>query len=123
MNNIKNGMVILEQTDTKQQAVFIEEEQLDMLRLKAMFKKRDKEKAAIEKKNYIKECRNKAWKRYTIKTFYYIGIRIMFVGASVLTVITNLVHPIIGIVVGLYCFSTACINLGIWYNKWSNRKS
>lgn len=123
MNGMRNGMIILEQTDNQQKALFIEEEHLDWLKLNAMFKKRDKEKAAMEHRKHIRESHKRAWKRYTINTFSYIGIRIAFIGAAVWTVVVNLVHPVIGIPVALYCLSTACINFGVWFGKWVERKS
>lgn len=123
MSTMRNGMMILEQTDTKQQAVFIEEEQLDWLRLHAMFKKRDKERAVVEREHHAKESRKRAWKRYTIKTFSFIGVRTALVVATVWTMVANFVHPIVGIPVALYCLITACIRFGMWFEKWINRKS
>lgn len=123
MNNMKNGMIILEQTDTNQKAVFIDEEQLDWLKLNAMFKKRDKEKQIADSKNRIVENRKRKWQHYTIKTFTSIIIRALFMCAAAWTMATNLVHPIIATIVLLYCLSTASILFGVWYGKYTNRKS
>ena len=123
MNDMKNGMIILEQTDTNQRAVFIDEEQLDWLKLNAMFKKRDKEKRIEENKNRIVENRRRKWKRYTINTFTFIGVRALLVGAAAWTMAANLVHPIVATPVLLYCLSTASIRFGVWYGKYTNRKS
>lgn len=123
MNNMRNGMIILEQTDTNQQAVFIDEEHLDWLRLNAMFKQRDKERSVVRRKNRIKENNKRKWNRYTVDTFTFIGIRVMLMVAAVWTMVANLVNPIIAVLVLLYAVSTACIRYGVWYGKYVNHKS
>lgn len=123
MNNMKNGMIILEQTDTNQQAVFIDEEHLEWLRLNAMFKKRDKERSVAERKNRIKENHKRKWNRYTVDTFTFIGIRVMLMVAAVWAMVANLANPIVAVPVLLYSISTACIRYGVWYGKYVNRKS
>ena len=127
MNNIKNGMIILEQTNTSQQAVFIDEEHLHYMRLNAMFKKRDNERAVQDKiqedKNSVKEHHKRMWKMYTTKTFTFIGVRVMLTIATMLTMLTNLVNPIVAIPVSLYFLITTCIRFGMWFSKYINRKS
>ena len=123
MTNMQNGMIILEQTDTKQQAVFIDEEHLHYLKLKAMFNKRDNEKKIVDRNNSIVENRRKKWQHYTTKTFTFIGIRMMLVAITVLTMMANLVNPIVGIPVVLYCLVTACIRFGMWFSNWTNHNS
>lgn len=123
MNNMKNGMIILEQTDTNQKAVFIDEEQLDWLKLNAMFKKRDKEKKIADRKNRIVENRRRKWQRYTVNTFTFIGVRALLMGVAAWAMATNLVNPIIAVPVSLYCLSTACVRFGVWFSKYTNRKS
>ena len=123
MNNMRNGMVILEQTDTNQKTVFIDEEQLNWMKLNAIFKKQDKEKRIEENKNRIVENRRRKWQHYTINTFTFIGVRSLIMGAAVLAMTANLVHPIIAIPVALYCLSTASIRFGVWFGKRTNRKS
>lgn len=123
MNGMKNGMVILEQSDNHQKAIFIEEEQLEMMRLRAMFQHRDREQRAMERKKCEQENRRKAWKRYTVNTVSFIGIRVAVIAAVVWVMLANLVHPIVGIPVVLYCLISACINFGVWYGKFSYRKS
>lgn len=123
MNNMRNGMIILEQTDENQKAVFIDEEQLDWLKLNAMFKKRDKEKQIADRKNHIVDNRRRKWQHYTINTFTFIGIRSLIMGATVWAMTANLINPIIAIPVALYCLSTASIRFGVWFGKRANRKS
>lgn len=120
---MENGMVILEQTDTNQQAVFIDEEQLNWMKLNAIFKKRDKEKRIEENKNRIVENRRRKWKHYTINTFSFIGVRSLIMAAAVCTMASNLVHPIVAIPVALFCLSTVSIRFGVWYGRRINRKS
>ena len=123
MKNMRNGMIILEQTDENQTAVFIDEEQLDWLKLNAMFKKRDKEKQIVDRENHIIDNRRRKWQHYTIKTFTFIGIRSLIMGAAEWAMTANLVNPIIAIPVATYCLVTASIRFGVWFGKRSNRKS
>ena len=123
MNNMTNGMVILEQTDTNQKAVFIDEEQLNWMKLNAIFKKRDKEKRIEENKNRIVENRRRKWQHYTINTFTFICVRALIMAVVLWTMVANLVHPIIAIPVALYCLTIASIRFGVWFGKRMNRKS
>lgn len=123
---MRNGMAIFKVTDTEQRAVYVDEDTLNTMEFHKMFKKRDEAIKAnqkkIEREYRINEKRKRIWKKYTINTFSYIGIRVVFTIAAVWTVVANLVHPIIGIPVALYCFSTACIRFGVWFGKWADRK-
>ena len=92
-----------------------------------MFKERDKERAVKDKvqdnKNRVKEHYKMMWQRYTYKTFVFISVRMILAVAAVLTMMTNLVSPIVAIPTFLYFLGIACIRFGMWFSKYTNRKS
>lgn len=117
----RNGMAIVEVTDTDRRAVFIDEDTLEAARLNAMIK-RNRERNAAERKRVEREHRRlekqrKRWKEYTVDTFFSIGVRGVIMGGAIGAMVVEMMHPIISIVVSAYCLSTACIQFGVWYGS------
>lgn len=117
----RNGMAIVEVTDTQQKAVFIDEDTLETARLSAMLN-RNRERNEAERKRVEREQRmlaeqKRKWKKYTVDTFSYIGIRSAIACGSVWAMIAGMMHPVISIPVTVYCLGTACIRFGVWYGS------
>lgn len=117
----RNGMAIVEVTDTQQKAVFIDEDTLEAARLSAMLRRnRERNEAEckkVERKQRIIDNKKKKWKEYTIDTFYYIGVRSVIICGVVFAMMAKLMHPVISIPVAAYCLVTAGIKFGVWYAK------
>ena len=117
----RNGMAIVEVTDTQQKAVFIDEDALEAARLAEMLN-RNRENKEVERKKVEREQRiidkqRKKWNEYTIDTFSYIGVRSAIIGGVVWTMIARLMHPVISIPVIVYCLVTVGIRFGVWYGR------
>lgn len=117
----RNGMAIVEVTDTDRRAVFIDEDTLETARLSAMLN-RNRERNEAERKRVEREQRmlahqKKVWKEYTVDTFSYIGVRGAICGGAVWAMIAGMMHPVISIPVSIYCLGTACIRFGVWYGS------
>ena len=120
----RNGMAIVEVTDTQQKAVFIDEDTLEAARLSAMLKRnrenREAERKKIEHEQYKQRIINNKknrWKKYIINTFSYIGVSSAIIVGSVWAMIVEMMHPIIAIPVISYFLGTACIRFGMWHGS------
>lgn len=58
--------------------------------------------------------KKRKWKKYTINTFSYIGVRGVIIGGVILGMASGMIHPAISIPVIAFCFGTSCIRLGVW---------
>ena len=117
----RNGMAIVEVTDTDRRAVFIDEDTLETARLSAMIK-RNRERNEAERKRVEREQRmladqKRKWKEYTVDTFSYIGVRSAIMSGAIGAMAAGLMHPVISIAVSVYCLGTACIRFGVWYGS------
>ena len=117
----RNGMAIVEVTDTQQKAVFIDEDTLEAARLTAMVNRnreaKEAERKKAEREQRIIDKQRKRWEEYTFNTFYYIGVRCVLICGCVWSMLAGLMNPVISIPVMAYCLATAGIRFGVWYGS------
>lgn len=118
---MKNGLAIIEKTDTETKGFYIDQDALEFSRLNARINKRiAKAEADIcEADRQYRKSEKMAARRkaYNIKTIGYILSNCAVCGAVTWAGMSGLIHPIISIPVGIFCLCVACVRFGAWFGR------
>lgn len=119
--NMEKGLAIIEVNEAETRSIFIDQDALECARLNALTKKRLAKAEAARRKEY--RNRRKAEKvaaqrkAYNLDTIKYILIRGGIIGAMVWAGLSGMAHPIICVLVTVYCLCTAFLRLGAWFGR------
>ena len=123
MNDMKNGVAIIDVNENEHKAIFFDREVVEFAKLRASIKKNKKKaenKRKYEERKRKKEEREKQekqnklmkWRVYTIKTFCSIMNYIAIIGVVALTMIAELVSPLVAVpVMASHFFISQPINV------------
>lgn len=129
---MEKGLAIIEVNDTETKGVHIDQETIECARINSLTKRhaakvakeaeRNRMKAEKARKeaehNRIKE--EKAYlkkKAYALDSTAYILLRMATLGGSVWACAAEMLDPIIGIPVAMYCLCASCVRLGAWFER------
>lgn len=128
MNDMKNGVAIIDVNETQSKAFFFDREVVEFAKLSASIKK-NREKAD-NKRKYEERKRKKAerekqemqsklikWRVYTVKTFCSIVYYIAIISVVALTMFAKLVSPLVAVPVMAYSLGVSCLKFGTWYGR------
>lgn len=118
---MKNGLAIIEMTDTETRGFYIDQDALEFSRLNAKTKKRiahnesaQREADRNRRKHEIAKARRKA---YTISHIKAIVSFAAVCGGSAWAVMAGMIHPVIGVPVSVLCLCVACVRLGALFGR------
>lgn len=116
-----NGLAIVEKTEDKTRAVFIDQDALECARMNAQTKKKREHEEAMQQKaklNRHKAEREKSRRKaYTAKTIKQTLLSFALSASVTAAGIAGLIHPIVYIPVAVFALCTACLRLGLWLGK------
>ena len=128
MNDMKNGVAIIDVNENESKAIFFDREVVEFAKLSASIKKNRKKadnKRKYEERKRKKEEREKQeiqnkmikWRVYTVKTFCSIVYYVAIISVVALTMIAKLVSPLVAIPVMAYSLGVSCLKFGTWYGR------
>lgn len=133
MNQIMNGVAVIDVSENETRGFFFDRELVDFARLNAAIRKNrkkaeDEQRVADQKRIKKEKADQKAhnrlikWRVYTVKTFGSIIGRAAVVGGAIWTMMAELVNPLVAIPVAAFFLATACLKFGAWYGRAISRK-